>query len=187
MTPTASTALEAVLKEMEAKSQEWLEASASEQLGEFAQRLRSLLSSRGEALIIDAVEVTWNEGGGVSHGATKLENFERAMSTRMGSIRIDCVCGKTYYDATAQGSWHEGEFEKLSQDPSSVALDYPPSWIGFEGQEFADACVCWHPRAEKLIRFIEGHARGIVEYLSLEKQRKMTEAEACPVMKESQP
>lgn len=108
---------------------------------------------------------------------SQLENFERAFDDHSGSCRRTCACGVEYFDAVQSYSWEDGELEKLRSDPNAKGLEYAVSFVEFEGQSFVIDCKCWHPRAKRVIRFLESHAHQIKEFFSLEKKRKIAEAE----------
>ena len=111
-----------------------------------------------------------------------IDSFEKAFDDHGGSCRIDCACGKIYYNPTGGWSWDDGELERLDHAPNAFALDYTPSYISFGGQTFAMDCQCWHPQAEQAMRFLDFHARKIAEYYRLEKERKQKEADAVPTI-----
>ena len=112
----------------------------------------------------------------------KLENFERAFSDSTASCRWTCECGVTFFDGCQSYDWEDGELDKLRADPKAKQVDYAPGSISFEGRQYVDACDCWHKRALQIIRFIDGHAERIANYLRLEKERKQRDAEASPVV-----
>lgn len=112
----------------------------------------------------------------------KLENFERAFSGHSAGCRRRCDCGRQYYDGVQGYDWEEGELEALEADSEAVRLEYAPGDLMFEGAQYVDACDCWHKRAEQIMRFIDGHAVQIAEYLTLEKKRKQATADASPVV-----
>lgn len=111
----------------------------------------------------------------------KMGSFARAFTMHSGGCRRTCDCGKVYYDDSQSYDWEPGELEWLQNGPG-VAVDGGPSDIGFEGKQFVEQCDCWHERAQKLMQFIDGHARQIAEYLTREKVRKVAEAKASPVV-----
>lgn len=112
---------------------------------------------------------------------SNLDSFNTAFDGRAGSCRMDCACGKTYFDDYSTGyTWEEGELEKLRADPNAVAVDGSVSMMCFEGQTFVWQCSCWHSRRARICAFLDGHAHQIAEYLSLEKKRRLAEAEAAP-------
>jgi hypothetical protein len=112
----------------------------------------------------------------------KLLNFERAFSTRTAGCRRRCECGKEYYDAQQSYDWEEGELEKLEADPKAIPLEYSSGDLIFEGYHYVNACECWHERAQMIMRFLDGHAAQIAEYLTLEKKRKQAIADASPIV-----
>lgn len=112
----------------------------------------------------------------------KLENFERAFSDHSGGCVRTCECGKTYFDNYNSGySWDDGELEKL-QAGGGIPLAHSVGDIAFEGKQYVDACDCWHERAKHLMKFIDGHAVAIADYLKREKQRKQQEADSSPTI-----
>lgn len=122
----------------------------------------------------------------MSAESDKLENFERAFSSGTGGCRRTCDCGMIYFNATDRGVWEPGELdelEKLETKKKAVSTDYTIGDIDFEGKEFVNACDCWHPRAKKLMGFLDDHAYKIAEYLSLEKERKQLIADHAPTVR----
>lgn len=115
----------------------------------------------------------------------KLENFARAFDTHCGGCRNTCACGREFYDGINSGwSWEPGELEKLEEDSSATCLDCTVSTIFFSGREYCTECDCWHEEALAIIKFIESHAHAIAEWLTLEKKRKIAEAESSPVVED---
>jgi hypothetical protein len=118
----------------------------------------------------------------------KMTNFERAFSNRTAGCYRVCECGINYFhDEDGSYDWEEGELERLrasaaAPNGKTVALDYCPGDIGFEGKEFVDACDCWHKRAEQIMSFLDRHGHKVAEYFSLEKKRKLEAAESSPVV-----
>lgn len=115
---------------------------------------------------------------------SKLENFIRAFSTRCSGCYRMCNCGKEYYDCENDYDWEEGELEGLKDHKKAYPLPYIVGTISFEGKEYVEDCECWKSRAEHLMKFIDGHAYKIADYLTFEKERKQREAEISPVVKE---
>lgn len=114
----------------------------------------------------------------------KLENFERAFRNGTGGCVRTCHCGHVYFHDTDHGyDWEDGELEKLRANTKAHGLEYSPSDISFEGDEYVDACTCWHERAKKIMAWINSHGHKIAEFLTLEKRRKQTEADHSPVVK----
>ncbi len=110
--------------------------------------------------------------------------FERAFKTDAGLCRSTCHCGKTYYNSDDPLiDWEGGELEELESNPNAFGVDFQVGTISLEGREYVDACDCWVEHAEKIIRFINPHARQIAEYLTLEKARKQQEADMSPVVR----
>lgn len=115
--------------------------------------------------------------------SAKMSGFEEAFRDGAGSSRIDCACGKIYFDEKCWG-FEEGEREKIVA-AGAIELEWGPSYITLEGQSFCIDCDCWHPRAERVMRFLDGHAQKIAKYFAAEKDRKMAEAFAVPDMEAS--
>lgn len=114
---------------------------------------------------------------------TAFENFERAFRGRVSGCRRVCDCGVEYWDNYNGGyDWDEGELDALAADPNAKPLPHSVGVIEFEGRVFVDGCRCWHPRAKKLIEWIDAHASEIAEYLTLEKKRKQQDADNAPVV-----
>lgn len=133
----------------------------------------------------------------------KLDNFERAFSLRTSGCRRECHCGSVFFDEGNTYDWDDGELEDLRQRAEATrngpaapvfepgymeepepkkerpvyAVDFSPGSLMFEGKEYVDACDCWHERAKHIMKFIDGHAHGIAEYLTREKRRKVQDAE----------
>lgn len=112
---------------------------------------------------------------------TKLENFERAFDGHSGGCRRTCNCGREFYNPDPHWSWEEGEIDRLAES-GATSLDYSVGIIRFEGVDYVPDCSCWRERAERIMGFIDSHARQIAEYLTLEKQLKQAEADAAPVV-----
>lgn len=113
-----------------------------------------------------------------------LQSFETAFSDGIGSARIQCECGITYYNSTGGWSWEAGELEALEADPNAVDLDYTPTHITFEGKGYCDACDCWHLRAQMIVGFLNGHSHKIANYFREERTRRQKEVAAIPVISE---
>lgn len=109
-------------------------------------------------------------------------SFERGFTTNSAGCLRECACGKWYY-TNGGWDWEEGELDALAKNPNAYARDYAIGEVAFEGKVYANACDCWHPRALQLIKFIDGHARAIAEYLTEEKKRKTLEAERSAVVR----
>lgn len=110
---------------------------------------------------------------------SRSRSFEMAFDMGVGTCRATCACGREYYDANEeQSTWEPGEYEALEADQNAIPLDGYTGFIEFEGQQFVRDCECWQLRAEKLMNFIDGHARKIAAYLNAERERKIAEAES---------
>lgn len=113
----------------------------------------------------------------------KLQNFEIAFSAHTSGCRRECRCGRVFYNPDGGWTWEDGEIERLNKS-DAIALPHSVGTIIFEEKEFVADCSCWHPRAEKLINWIDSHAEGIAIYLTQEKKRKQSEAEKAPTVGE---
>jgi hypothetical protein len=112
-----------------------------------------------------------------------LKNFEKAFRGRVNGCRRRCDCGIEYWDAHNFGyDWEEGEVDALQADPNARPLPYAVGLIEFEGRYFVDGCSCWHPRAERIIAWLQQHADGIAQFLTLEKRRKQLAADIAPTV-----
>lgn len=110
-----------------------------------------------------------------------LDNFDRAFSTERGCC-VTCNCGKVYWDCANSGNdWAEGEIERLEADPNATAVEYAIDVIYFEGKSYANACTCWHPRASRIIGWLEDNRDAICLFYKLEKERKVAAANRLAV------
>ena len=113
---------------------------------------------------------------------SKFDNFERAFSDSSGGLVRTCECGKAFYNDEGR-DFEEGEYERLLASPDAVSLDHDASTLSFEGKTFVMDCDCWKPRAEVIMRYLDGHAFHIAEYLTLEKKRKQDDATYSPTVR----
>lgn len=114
-----------------------------------------------------------------------IEIFLRAFSAHTAGRVRTCDCGITYFDGFNSYDWEDGELEKLQAYPNAEELGYAPGDIRFEGHEYVDACTCWHERAFKIMRWMDGHAQSIAEYLTLRKERLQRLANDAPVVSDT--
>jgi len=123
----------------------------------------------------------------MSEQSDKLENFERAFDCNVSSCRGTCNCGQRFFDYENTYDWEPGELEKLKAletHGKATGVPYGIGFVRFEGKEYVNSCDCWHKRAEQIIGFIDGHARRIAKYLTLEKKRLQSIADEAPVVEE---
>jgi len=113
----------------------------------------------------------------------KLNEFERAFSSGMAGCVRTCECGRVFYDNANSYDWEPGELERLQASKKATPVDYSVGTLVLEGGEFVQACNCWHERASKIIDWLDNHAHGIAEYLTLEKKRKQADADHSPVVR----
>lgn len=111
-----------------------------------------------------------------------LEFFEEAFSDDSASCRGFCQCGKGFYNTDGGWDWEDGEIDEMKKN-GYVEIPYAIKTIYFEGKEYIDSCDCWQDRATALISFIQSHGHSIVDFLSLVKDYKVSEAQALPEMK----
>jgi hypothetical protein len=63
---------------------------------------------------------------------------------------------------------------------AATPLDWTVGFIFLEGKEYAEDCDCWHPRAKKVMAFLDGHAQAIADYLNGEKATAFAQSKAMP-------
>lgn len=117
----------------------------------------------------------------------KTENFIRAFTTQGGSIRRTCECGREFYDCTSERAFEPGELEALRADPNATGLDYSVGTFFVGGVVCVIDCDCWHKLVAKWIAWIDMYGREIAEYLTLEKQRLLKEANRAPTVEADAP
>lgn len=110
-----------------------------------------------------------------------LENFERAFSDSCGGCRRECECGRVLYNPEGGWDWEEGELEELEKS-KATSVEWTVQTLSMEGCEYCLDCDCWHDRAAKFISLIERYGPQIAKFLTLERKRKLVEAEASPVV-----
>lgn len=102
----------------------------------------------------------------------QLENFERAFSTNSGSCRRTCECGVIYYNPEPGAwTWEEGELEALETNPKAISVGYAIGGVIVDGTEYADACSCWHKKAERIIDWLDNYTPHLKKWYELERQR----------------
>lgn len=111
----------------------------------------------------------------------KFENFVAAFHSSSGGCRRTCVCGTEFYNPGGGWDWNEDELEDLAKS-DATALEYTVETIIMDGKEYVVDCECWRDRAAKLMAAIDAYAPQIAEYLTLEKARKLHEAEISPTV-----
>jgi hypothetical protein len=114
----------------------------------------------------------------------QMENLERAFSSGCAGCRGQCACGKVFYNPGGNWDWSEGELEALDQDPEATAVDYSVGGVVIDGVDYVNACMCWVPKAKKIIAWLDHHRHEIVEWYNLEKKRKLAEAKEAPVVED---
>ena len=111
-----------------------------------------------------------------------LEVFSEAFSANWGTIALECDCGLNYYEDDRVDDLETGEYASLKSDPNARCVDYI-SVLSFEGRDYVECCNCWKPRAEQIMKFIDGHSHKIANYLTKEKRRVLDEAKSMPEVK----
>lgn len=111
---------------------------------------------------------------------TQLENFGVAFSMGIGSSRATCACGREFFNSNGDWSFEDNELNKLIADLNATDLDYSVGYIYFAGKVYVVDCDCWQKTAEQVMAFITGYSHQIAEFLKLEKQRKLNEANRMP-------
>lgn len=113
----------------------------------------------------------------------ELETFELAFDNHYAACRATCACGKVYYDDYNEGyTWEDGELEALYADPKATALEHSVGFVEFDGTQYVSSCSCWHEKARKIVDWLNRHAKPVAEFLSREKKRKQTIADASPTV-----
>lgn len=109
-----------------------------------------------------------------------IESFETAFNEKVGSCNAVCACGRTFYNHPGGWDWEDGELERLEKDESATCLQWSVGFVRFEGETYVIDCDCWHKRAKRMMAFIDSHGHQIAEYLRIEKERKLKEANEMP-------
>ena len=110
---------------------------------------------------------------------SKLDRFGRAFSSGSGGCRRTCECGREFYNPSGGWDWEPGELEKLDKG-TAQSLDWTVGTIILEGTEYVEDCDCWHPRAEKIMAFLDANAAAIADYLNGEKADARAGAQWMP-------
>lgn len=104
----------------------------------------------------------------------KFENFVAAFHSSSGGCRRTCPRSNP---SPRQGC----RILDLAKS-DATALEYTVETIIMDGKEYVVDCECWRDRAAKLMAAIDAYAPQIAEYLTLEKARKLHEAEISPTV-----
>lgn len=112
--------------------------------------------------------------------AAVFDNFEKAFRTSGSGAVRHCRCGRVFYEPGGGWTWGENELATLDANPQATALDWSAGSIIIEGKEYALDCTCWHPRARRIILWIQAHVKPLADFINAEKKRKVREAETAP-------
>lgn len=108
-----------------------------------------------------------------------LDVFANSFAAGWGTITTECECGINYYEDERVGDFETGEYESLEKNPKARCVENI-SILEFEGTSYVECCECWKPRAEQIMKFIDGHSMKIAKYLNAERKRATDEAELMP-------
>lgn len=110
-----------------------------------------------------------------------LDWFLRGFRDGIGGIRIECECGKTYYESDPTEDWDPGEFEYLEKAENAFpGADL--AYITFEGKTYATDCDCWHKRAVLVAGFLCSHDLRIANFFDVRRRSLITEALNAPTI-----
>lgn len=112
----------------------------------------------------------------------RRQQFEEAFVDDKGRCKVTCHCGATYYNNFDYIEWEDGELEEMEASDKAFGVSHFIGTLTLEGRQYVDCCDCWLKHAEKVMNFIDDHARAIATYLTLEKKRKQEEADKSPVV-----
>lgn len=108
----------------------------------------------------------------------KIEIFEKAFRASVSRSRMECECGKVFYNSNGGWDWEDGELEALEKSKDAIDLDCSVGEIGFEGRQYALDCECWHERAIRIFEFLMSHNYQIVELFTNVKVLLLEEVES---------
>ncbi len=112
---------------------------------------------------------------------TKFQNFDQAFSTRTGSARSVCACGKEYYDNYNTGNgWGSGELEALQASSEAIPVEHSVGAVEFDGVEYVNVCGCWEDKAAKLMDWLDEYKSQIADYFNLERERLLSALDNIP-------
>lgn len=103
-----------------------------------------------------------------NHDKGRLKSFARAFR-KYEEDEHTCKCGVTYRTYDTPHDADEIEDESIAYVAERIVV------INFENAHFADCCPCWHPRALKIIDWLECYGDGIVKFFQAEIHRKQQE------------
>lgn len=109
------------------------------------------------------------------------EIFEKSFRT-CGTSRMQCQCGKWYYNSTGGWDWDEGELEEYHADKQAIDVDYTIGRLVFDGQEYADACDCWEEAATRIYRWLIANRYAVTAFYPAVKQEMKADAEQFPIV-----
>lgn len=109
------------------------------------------------------------------------ETFEESFRT-CGTSRMQCQCGKFYYNSTGQWDWDDGELEEYHADKEAIDVDYTIGRVCFNGCEYADVCDCWLEDAARIYQWLIAYRYSVSEFYTVVKRKMKAEAEKFPVV-----
>lgn len=115
--------------------------------------------------------------------------FEKSFRAGTSTVHMQCNCGKIYFDSenVRHALIEEQEIRRLNkqvEQGKATSVDYSIGILEFEGRSYADACTCWHPRAERIAKFLDGHATKIADYFKAKREMLMAQANAIPAIEQ---
>lgn len=113
------------------------------------------------------------------------EIFEISFRTS-GTSRMQCQCGKFYYNSNGQWDWEDGELEEYHADKESIDVDYTIGRLVFNNSEYADACNCWQDDAARVYHWLIAHRYSVVDFYCKVKESLEVEAERFPTVVQKQ-
>jgi hypothetical protein len=114
----------------------------------------------------------------------ELEIFELSFHNNTGTSRMQCACGRVFYNSTGNWDWDDGELEGYHADKNAIDVDHTILALTVQGKDVADACTCWHGEAAMIYRWLIAYRYQVVEFYRRVKNHLQKEAEAFPVVNE---
>lgn len=118
---------------------------------------------------------------------SEITNFEKAWASRTSGCARTCECGKEFYNPDPTWDWDTGELEAFQTNEKATALDYPVGCVELDGKEYVMDCLCWHAKAEKVIRWLYSNGDQVAKFFQLEKQTRLEEHHDTPTIEVPEP